>query len=190
MNLLDEDVVEFYIDFTQSILAAGFERKGRGSFRRAFKRNNSIIKIPLNADGVADNLMEAKAYRFYKNKPTSLGIHLAPCRLLPNYALLMPYTAHLNFDEHNNMPEWVEMVEGYQVGMHRGRVVAYDFALDLEERYAWEKESLLKSDYFQNHWKNVKPFLFPAECFHYEETPAPTVIFDNVILENRFQDHL
>ena len=191
MNLLDEEVVEFYIDFTKSILDAGLERKGRGSFRRAFKRKNSIIKVPLNADGVVDNLMEAKAYRFYKNNPTSLGIQLAPCRLLPNYSLLMPYAAHLNFDEYNTMPEWVEMVEGDQVGMYRGRVVAYDYALDLQERYAWEKESLIKSDYFQNHWKNAKPFLFPAEAFpSTEETPSPNVLFDNVVLAKRFQDHL
>jgi len=190
MNLLDEDVVEFYYSFAKSILDAGYKRIGRGAFRRAFKRNNSIIKIPLNSDGVVDNLIEAKAYKFYKNKPTSLGIYIAPCRLLQNYCLLMPYVAHLNHSEYESMPEWSKMVDNDQVGMRNNRVIAYDYALDLEERYEWEQELLIKSDFFQTNWKNVKPFLFPAECFHYEDTKAPTAQFDNVVLENRFQAHL
>jgi hypothetical protein len=103
----------------------------------------------------------------------------------------MQYVAHFNYEEYKTIPDWVKMVDADQVGMYKGRVVAYDFALDLEERYKWEQESLLKSDYFQTSWKNVKPFLFPAEAFSVtKDLPSPNVIFDNVVLEKRFQDHL
>lgn len=154
------DIDSFYFSFRKELSLSGFKRISSGSFRSAYRRKNVIIKIPFSVDGVIDNMMEAKAYKLYKNKPTSLGIFLAPCRLLSNYALMMPF---VNRSWKVDQPDWVDMVEGAQVGHYKDKLVAFDYALDLEERYAWEKESILQSEFFQNSWKEVKPFLFPSE---------------------------
>lgn len=157
--------------FVEELFFAGFKIHKTGSFREVYRRNKTVIKVPLNVDGVIDNQMEARAYRHYGNKPTSLGIHLAPCRLLENCCLLMPFVTLVKYTK--NLPEWVEMVEGDQVGLYKGRLVAYDYALDLTERYSWEKESGLKSDFFQHGWKNVKPFLYPPETFPEDQDVIP-----------------
>lgn len=171
MNLSPQEVRSFYLPFVEELFFAGFKTVDKGSFRQVYRRNKMVVKVPLKADGVVDNQMEARAYKHYGNKPTSLGIHLAPCRLLTNGCLLMPFVTIVEYRV--GMPEWVEMVEGDQVGLYKGRLVAYDYALDLTERFAWEQESNLKSDYFQNSWKNVKPFLYPPGSFPEETNIIP-----------------
>ena len=156
-------VRDFYKYFVLDIESAGYVYRGRGSFRAVYHRGNSVIKVPSNSDGIVDNFIEAKAYKHYGNKPTSLGIYLAPCRLLPNYCLIMGFARAIKDCE---MPGWADAVEGMQVGRYNGRVVAYDYALDLEERYAWEEESGYKSNYFQSDWKDQKPELFPQEVIN------------------------
>lgn len=166
-------IYKLYLPFKKHLRASGFRRLNRGSFREVYRRKNVVIKIPINVNGVIDNMMEAKAYRFYKNKPTSLGIVLAPARLLSNYCLMMPYVDQNLSDLEGPIPEWVEMVDADQVGIFKKRLVAYDYALDLQERYAWEIESNLKSDFFQGEWKHVKPFLYPPEALPIKRDDSP-----------------
>lgn len=180
------EVADFYKPFVEGIRSSGFRRLNHGCFRTAFRRKNFVIKVPRNVDGVVDNMIEARAYKHFGNNPTSLGIYLAPCKLLTNNCLLMPFVAHLGSED--PLPEWAHLVDGSQVGMLHGRIVAYDYALDLKERYVWEKESILKSEHFQNDWQHVKPYLFPAEAFPPDEEGCKTnELFDQAILAKRFQ---
>lgn len=132
-----------------------------GSFREVFHRGNWVIKVPFTDDGALDNLMEAKAWRKYRDKPTSLGIMLAPCRLLPNGCLLMVAVDTDNWAP----PSWntsingLEVLDKNQAGFYKGRVVAYDFGLDLTERLAWEEELGLRNTFFQNDWAPYRPHL-------------------------------
>ncbi len=139
-----EEVWDNYIPFVTSIKKAGFEEIDEGSFRVAFSRNNIVIKVPMNEDGEIDNRVEAAVWRKYKNNPTDRGIYLAPCRLLPNGCLMMgkcnfDYTTGES-DERWSSGHWSSKVEGCQVGKYRGRIVAYDYALNVSERLALEEE--------------------------------------------------
>lgn len=184
MRLTPAEVRSIYYPFVEDLFFAGFKILNQGSFREVYRRDKIVIKVPMNVDGVVDNRMEARAYKHYGNKPTSLGIHLAPCRLLKNGCLLMPYVKPLPFNK--SLPEWVEMVEGDQVGAYKGRVVAFDYALDLAERFAWENESDFKSDFFQTGWKNVKPFLYPSETFpEYQDVVSPNVPIGQLVYPRR-----
>ncbi len=152
----DEDTSIRFDSFVQHLINAGFKPAGWGSFRRTYIRGNVVIKVPRNPDGVIDNLMEAKAWRKYRSEPTDQGIYLAPCRLLPNGALMMVAIEHLAYDD---KPHWSSTIDCNQVGRYKDRVVAYDFALDLSERHKWEKELSIEPGFFQHTWLYRKPYL-------------------------------
>lgn len=150
-----------YMPFRIHIADKGFTYVECGSFRATYIRKGAVIKVPRNADGEVDNRVEAAAWHKYKNKPTSEGLYLAPCRLLSNGCLLM-MTVDLSQDYEQDVggeidtPNWVYEVEGYQVGMYHGKLVAYDYALDMPERIKWEEEWGVESEtytlvYRQNH---------------------------------------
>lgn len=149
-----------YDSFKTHLHMTGWMHVGGGSFRTVYGRGKWVIKIPYCTDGALDNLMEAKAWRKYKGKPTSLGLLLAPCRLLPNGCLLMA-----SVETHRGIPSWKKDIEGIQVldkcqaGLYKGRVVAYDFGLDLTERLGWEYELGLSQTFFQNEWAIHRPHL-------------------------------
>ena len=126
-----------FLPFEEHLLASGFERVGQGSFRRVYERNRVVIKIPINRDGTMDNCVEALGYKKYRNGPTDLGLRLAPCRILPNGCLMMVAVDRYNGYNHpwNNVP-----TDGEQNGYFKGRLVAYDYACDLTERAAWERD--------------------------------------------------
>ncbi len=155
------EVYDFYKDFSNHLENIGYHNRSIGSFRRAYIRHNNVIKVPHNLDGIIDNIMEAKAWGKYHNNPTSLGIYLAPCRLLPNYCLSMVKVAIWE----GCSKDWADQIDGRQVGKYKDRVVAFDYALDLEERYDWEQNNLIKSDFFFHDYKFLKPNLFPRECY-------------------------
>ena len=160
MRLTNGQVRDLYRPFSKEIENMGYEYRSNGCFRNVYHRKGYVIKIPKSTDGVVDNIMEARAYSLYKNAPTSRGIYLAPCKLLPNLSLLMVFVRAIRDCEY---PSWAEEVEGEQIGFYKNRPVAFDYALDLAERYAWEQESVLKSIYYDNEWKDVKPELYPEE---------------------------
>jgi len=145
-------VEDQFLAFEQHLLTRGFREIGYGSFRRTFKRGKVVIKVPRCNDGANDNRVEAAAYRKYKNGPTSQGIFMAPCRILSNYCLMMVHVegAYLYADEDDGkkVPHWAKLVEGRQCGYYHGRLVAYDFALDISEREEWEKSWGVRSEFY------------------------------------------
>lgn len=171
MQMSDVEVRDFYTPFVEELFFQGFRYLGAGAFRTVYRRKNFVVKVPRKTDGVVDNQMEARAYKVYGRRPTSLGLLLAPCQLLANHCLVMRYAKPVEYTE--KLPEWTDHVEGAQVGRYNNKLVAFDYALDLTERYAWEKESILQSNFFKNVWKDVKPFLYPAETFPEDKDVIP-----------------
>jgi hypothetical protein len=138
---------ENYESFEKHLLKLKFELIDSGCFREAYLRDEIVIKVPTCTDGIIDNIMEAWAYKKYKNNPTNLGIFLAPCRLLPNNTLMM---RTVNIDDEEPLPKWAKEVDTYQVGIYNGRYVAYDYALDLTERAKWEDKLGMRSEFFNS----------------------------------------
>lgn len=101
---------------------------GWGRHRRVLKRGNVVIKIPMNLDGVAANLMERKIFleRRYD------GI-FAPCRMIGDGCLMMRAVDDIYSKEHLH-PDWVNnLVDGAQVGIDRnGRVMVYDYSEEFD----------------------------------------------------------
>ncbi len=149
-----EEVWDNYIEFVNSIKKAGFEEIDEGSFRVVYARNNIVIKIPMNEDGEIDNRVEAAVWRKYKSNPTDRGLYLAPCRLLPNGCLMMgkcnfDYTSEES-DQRWSSGHWSKNVDNYQVGKYHGRIVAYDYALNVSERMDLEEEWGVHGHVFRN----------------------------------------
>lgn len=142
--------------FIADLQNAGFQYLGTGSFRTVYARGNVVIKIPIVNDGFIDNLIEHTAYHHYFSRPTRQRIRLAPCRLLRNGCLMMRKVVWEEHHYHNTrMPKWVDLIDGSQVGPYKGKIVAYDYALDLIERFKWEKELGIKSKWFHSsEWRH------------------------------------
>ena len=160
----DDEVRSRYYAFEAHLEKIGFEYLSCGSFRATYIRNQVVIKVPQNHDGVVDNVMEALAWKKYKSKATRLGSDLAPCRLLTNHCLMM--VAVEQDIDHDDKPFWSSHIDQKQVGSYKGRVVAYDFALDITERYLWEKEHKLRSEFFHDTWLSRKPHLKKEKVLH------------------------
>lgn len=151
-----------YSKFTESIGARKFTYLGAGSFREVYARRNIVIKIPMTTDGLNDNIIEARAWKKYKNKPTSMGAYLAPCRLLPNGCLMMvKVNDEFTDEEYKKLDDlsWTSDIDAQQVGKYKNKIVAYDYALDTKERYEWEKEFEVKSEFFHGRWILNRPHL-------------------------------
>lgn len=144
----DHVVVERYLSFKQKLKETGFRYLSCGDFRAVYRRKNYVVKVPINIDGIIDNIVEFKGWKKYGYRPTNLGLVLAPCRLLNNNCLMMVRvkTTGLLY------PDWANKVDNCQVGEYRGRVVAYDYALNITERLSWEKELNIEGSYFQRYW--------------------------------------
>ncbi len=149
------DLWKTHESFTDKIKRYGFKPLDKGDFRNVFVRRDVVIKVPYVQDGIVDNLMEAKAWKKYGNKPTDLGLHLAPCRLLDNYALMMVRVEAYEFGG-QRPPSWAKVIDNCQCGLYKGKVVAFDYALNLTERYHWEKQLDLDDTFFQRYW--IKEF--------------------------------
>ncbi len=139
-----------YDAFRRHLESVGFHKVNYGSFRATYIRGKVVVKVPRNMDGEIDNRVEAAGWRKYKSNPTKDGILMAPCRLLPNGCLMMAAVEQCYVDPHEEGTKhsWVAHIEGWQVGKYRGKIVAYDYALDIPERRQWEKEWGVESDFF------------------------------------------
>lgn len=140
-------IKDSYNEFIRTIEAAGFQYLSSGSFRMGYQREDKIIKVPRYSDGLIDNMVEARAWRKYRNRPTSEGLHLAPCRLLPNGCLMMVCVRRTGLYDR---PAWCDKIDGAQVGIYLGRYVAFDYALEIPERFEWEKEWNKRSVFFNS----------------------------------------
>ncbi len=148
----DQEFEDNFADFVADLKSKGFHYVGAGSFRHVYCRKNVVIKIPRNFNGKIDNMVEAKAYRKYKNGPTNLGLYLAPCRLLANGSLMMMKVD--TFLISGECPDWAtyDTIDNCQIGKYRNRVVAFDFALNLTERISWENDAGIYYSFFQDEW--------------------------------------
>lgn len=160
----DEGEKEYFDSFIDSLELRGWQWIGRGSFRKVYAKDSWVIKVPLGMDGRMDNLVEARAWKKYRSNPTSLGFKVAPCRLLSNDCLLMVKMESINRDTYvspriNNRAT----VDNDQVGMYKGQLVAYDYALDIPERISWEQELGLRSTFFQMDWVTFRPWMLVNE---------------------------
>lgn len=139
-----------------SLKDRGFDYVGSGMFRAVYMRGGVVIKVPHNKDGYIDNRTEAAAWKKYRNKPTSFGVYVAPCRLLSDGCLMMVSVDSENVD-YGSLPAWARQIDCSQVGMYKGNLVAYDFALDVMEREQWEKDWGTSSKFFhQNRLSYLK----------------------------------
>lgn len=143
------DLWESYYDY---LVKMGFRTAGTGSFRRVLSRGQVVIKIPVDKDGYLDNVIEARAWHKYKSKPTDLGIPLAPCRMLPNgYGSLMMVRLDRHGRHPSDLPLWTQQgdIGGDQIGLWKDKLMAYDYALEITERLAWEREFGWTNSFFQ-----------------------------------------
>lgn len=47
-------------------------------------------------------------------------------------------------------PDWSEKIDGAQVGIYKGKYVAFDYALEIVERLQWEREWGKRSIFFNS----------------------------------------
>ena len=114
----------------------GWQLLDEGSARRTYRRGKMVIKIPMNLSkdrsGIHGNILEAYAYRKYRNRCDKNGFFFAPCRLLSNGCLMMPFVDRKNFPERQNIPAWVHNIDGWQCAYYKGRMVAYDSEYNIQ----------------------------------------------------------
>lgn len=96
---------------------------GCGRNRAVFRRGRVVVKVPINAAGVDDNLYEVSLFERYGQ--TKGYVPYARCRRA-GLLLVMEYVMHVGW--HSNQPSWCPSVDCGQLGKNRkGRLVAYDF---------------------------------------------------------------
>lgn len=144
-GLLGGSMYPRFENFEKKLLDAGFYDWSKGGFRRVYRRGSIVIKVPINGDGVVDNIVEALSWKKYGNKPTNRYIYLTPCRLLPNLCLMMKKIDYLNSE-----PAWRKNLTDPQVGSYRGRDVVYDYAFEVTERNDIEDELGVESEFWNS----------------------------------------
>ncbi len=142
-----ECLYERYYNFIQYLQSKGFSYVSSGSFRQVYQCGDKVIKVPRYHDGLIDNMVEARAYKKYHSTPTPEGLVLAPCRLLKNGCLMMVFVQRWDLFER---PDWSDKIDGGQVGLYKGKYVAFDYALEMVERFQWEKEWGMHSTFFNS----------------------------------------
>lgn len=119
-----------------------FELLGIGRHREVYllPSKKFVIKIPINNDGILDNLTE---YKYWKNRAAIKKYYdadLARCRLYQGSTsqdklLLMEFIEIIKNPRdlpYNTLPNWAWDVDGIQVGYNRQRhIVAYDYGSQL-----------------------------------------------------------
>lgn len=102
----------------------------RGAYRLVFDAGDTVIKIPLNADGLKDNAREAQHYAG-KVEDYHEGVPMASCQLEYNERG-MPYLVMEKVDmvqvHRYDRPAWAKSIDNFQFGRSRitGEFVAYD----------------------------------------------------------------
>jgi hypothetical protein len=119
---------EFFLAYEDQLLRQGFDRIGYGSFRRGYSRRHTVIKVPYNVQGFNDNISEAYCYKQHRDNPNDKGWVFAPCRLMPNGCLMMPFMKRVDYID---LPPWGHVIDGCQLGHYKGRMVVYDSAYNL-----------------------------------------------------------
>ena len=96
-----------------------------GRSRAVWGNDRYVFKVPLNANGVRDNLREAELYRDRANQPHPL----ARCKLIYIRNVPILVMEHVTEMPFRDKPHWASKFDKFQVGRNRaGDVVAYDYA--------------------------------------------------------------
>lgn len=134
---------ELYLNYQNLLNRAGWRYLGQGYSRVAYGRKNVVVKVPMHAEGYNSNILESYLYRKYRNYPDTHGRVFAPCRLLSNGCLIMPFIERaLDNCERSDLPQWAINIDGQQCGYYNGRLVVYDANADMgqylfEEALQW-----------------------------------------------------
>lgn len=119
--------------FIDHLTKHGFRREGSGGSRIGFRRNKIIIKVPHSVYGLIDNQLEYDSYLKYRHGFPS-GMLLAPCHLMSNGCLMMRLVDR-KIDRSVPLPDWAVCIDGTQVGYYNNKLVAFDYAHDVPDRY-------------------------------------------------------
>ena len=101
---------------------------GEGRGRRVFllPSGKNVIKVPLNEDGIHDNM--AEAFRFRKQRKA--WFPLARCMMWGQYLIMEYIEPVYGFGDLMKQYNWVGMVDCCQVGYNRaGKLVAFDYGI-------------------------------------------------------------
>jgi len=127
MLVIKEYNSDYFENFKEFLLEKGFAHIGSGHFRAGYRRKNIVIKVPENKFGFEDNILEAHAYKIYRNKPDKYGRVFAPARLLTNACVMMPFITKIDESE-TNLPKWCLEIDNVQCGYYKDKIVVYDSA--------------------------------------------------------------
>jgi len=130
-------IEKIYNRYGETLISKGFIRLDCGAYRMVYQRKGIVIKVPINEDGIFDNMIEDAAWHIHKSKPTRDGYYLAPCRILRNKCLMM---VTVDVESNGELPDWASDIDGCQVGIYKNEFVAYDYAINVEvPRYLVQK---------------------------------------------------
>jgi hypothetical protein len=119
---------EYFTEVEQLVKKHGAPQ--RGAYRMVFDAGDTVIKVPLNADGLTHNANEAQ-HHAGKVDPYHQGVPIASCEL--EYTERgMPFLVMEKVDmvkvHRYDQPEWAKSIDNFQFGRSRvtGEFVAYD----------------------------------------------------------------
>ena len=121
------DLVQRAINKTIRELKAKYEVIGEGHNRIVFlKDDDTVIKCPLNEDGLNDNISESRRYRQFGDADV---VKYAQCKMFflnDINCLEMERVYPITNEE---TPEWADFVDCGQIGKNKdGKILAYDYA--------------------------------------------------------------
>jgi len=125
-----EDLVTRLSTSIQEEYDRKYVKLGTGRNRSVYDMGNGwVVKVPINAFGLEDNLAESKIYTDTKEDPDGYLVKYAEC-------------SHFNYKDlpivrmekvkpvicKTGLPEWTDYVDCGQVGYNKkGELVAYDY---------------------------------------------------------------
>lgn len=123
--------LQTFIDLAIRLAKDKYKVLGEGRNRIVFEKDNgTVIKIPLNEEGIEDNYSEER--RYMKCGKTGDVIPYAKCEVynddngIPHLHMERVYPLGV---EESAVPEWADFVDCGQVGRTlSGEIVAYDYS--------------------------------------------------------------
>lgn len=124
------------LDIEYNLSKSNWKYVDSGRCRRVWKRNNVVLKIAYNEDGIISNKQE-----YYLYKHDNRGIY-APCRLIKENLLMMRAVEVIEdpYYYREDLPGWaLDLIDGPQIGLLNGKYVAYDYG-DEDLTPGWQLE--------------------------------------------------
>lgn len=126
-----EDFIKSISDSIQKEYDEKYSVLGTGRNRKVYDMGNGlVVKVPLNAPGMEDNLAESEIYKSTRDDPEGYLIRYAECNHF-NYKdipLVIMEKVEPIKGYHPELPDWTDYVDCAQVGYNKeGKLVAYDY---------------------------------------------------------------